>query len=277
MFMDKIALVTGSSSGIGFETSLALAREGYHTYASMRDTKKGTKIQEIARKENIPITVIPLDVDKPESIKSAINQIMAENKRIDVLVNNAGYGVFGCLEDLTIDELKAQFDTNFFSIVRLIQEVVPIMRNRKTGAIVNISSVAGKIGFPGSPAYISSKFALEGLSECLRYELSPFGINTIIIEPGVIKTNFFDSMKMPKNAKPDSPYKDITNKVVAGVKMMAEMGTPPKEVADVIIKALKENNPLPRYPVGNDALMFLEAKKMKTDIEFENYLKKELF
>ena len=275
--MDKIALVTGSSSGIGFETSLALAREGYHTYASMRDTKKGAKIQEIAKKENLPITIIPLDVDKPESIKAAINQIMAESKRIDVLVNNAGYGVFGCLEDLTVDELKAQFDTNFFSVVRLIQEIAPIMRNQKTGAIVNISSVAGKIGFPGSPAYISSKFALEGLSECLRYELSPFGVNTIIIEPGVIKTNFFDSMKMPKNAKPDSPYKDITNKVVAGVKMMAEMGTPPKEVADVIIKALKEKNPLPRYPVGNDASMFLEAKKMKTDIEFENYLKKELF
>lgn len=275
--MDKIALVTGSSSGIGFETSLALAREGYHTYASMRDTKKGAKIQEVAKKENLPITIIPLDVDKPESIKAAINQIMAESKRIDVLVNNAGYGVFGCLEDLTVDEIKAQFDTNFFSVVRLIQEIAPIMRNQKTGAIVNISSVAGKIGFPGSPAYISSKFALEGLSECLRYELSPFGVNTIIIEPGVIKTNFFDSMKMPKNAKPDSPYKDITNKVVAGVKMMAEMGTPPKEVADVIIKALKEKNPLPRYPVGNDASMFLEAKKMKTDIEFENYLKKELF
>jgi len=275
--MDKVALVTGSSSGIGFETSLALAREGYHTYASMRDTKKGAKIQEIAKKENLPITIIPLDVDKPESIKSAINQIMSESKRIDVLVNNAGYGVFGCLEDLTVEELKAQFDTNFFSVVRLIQEVAPIMRKQKTGAIVNISSVAGKIGFPGSPAYISSKFALEGLSECLRYELSPFGVNTIIIEPGVIKTNFFDSMKMPKNAKADSPYKDITNKVVAGVKMMAEMGTPPKEVADVIIKALKEKNPLPRYPVGNDASMFLEAKKMKTDIEFENYLKKELF
>ncbi len=275
--MDKVALVTGSSSGIGFETSLALAREGYHTYASMRDTKKGATIQEIAKKENLSINVIPLDVDKPESIKSAINHIMSEKKRIDVLVNNAGYGVFGCLEDLTVDELKAQFDTNFFSVVRLIQEVAPIMRNQKTGTIVNISSVAGKIGFPGSPAYISSKFALEGLSECLRYELSPFGVNTIIIEPGVIKTNFFGSMKMPKNAKPDSPYKDITNKVVAGVKMMAEMGTPPKEVAEVIIKALNEKDPLPRYPVGNDALMFLEAKKMKTDIEFENYLKKELF
>jgi NAD(P)-dependent dehydrogenase (short-subunit alcohol dehydrogenase family) len=275
--MDKVALVTGCSSGIGFETALALAREGYHTYASMRDTKKGAKIQEIAKKENLPIAVISLDVDKPESISSAIKQVMTEKKRIDVLVNNAGYGIFGCLEDLTIDELKAQFETNFFAAARLIQEVAPIMRSQKSGAIVNVSSVAGRIGFPGSPAYISSKFALEGLSECLRYELSPFGVNTIIIEPGVIKTNFFGSMRMPKNVKPDSPYKDITNKVVAGVKMMAEMGTPPKEVAETIVKALKEKNPLPRYPVGNDAMMFLEAKKMKTDIEFENYLKKELF
>ena len=275
--MDKVALVTGCSSGIGFETALALARENYHTYASMRDTKKGSKIQEIAKKENLAITVIALDVDKPESIKSAIKQIISEKQRIDVLVNNAGYGIFGCLEDLTIEELKAQFETNFFAVARLIQEVAPIMRAQKSGTIVNVSSVAGKIGFPGSPAYISSKFALEGLSECLRYELSPFGVNTIIIEPGVIKTNFFGSMKMPKNVKPESPYVDITNKVVAGVKMMAEMGTPPSEVADVIIKAIKDKNPLPRYPVGNDAIMFLEAKKMKTDIEFENYLKKELF
>ena len=275
--MQKVALVTGSSSGIGLETALALAREGYFTYASMRDTKKSKELLEKAKKENLSPTVISLDVDKPESVKSAISQIMKEKQRIDVLVNNAGYGIFGCLEDLTIDELKEQFETNFFSIVRLIQEIAPIMRKQQAGTIVNVSSVAGRIGFPGTPAYISSKFALEGLSECLRYELAPFGINTIIIEPGAIKTNFFGSMRMPKTAKPDSPYKDITHKVVSGIKMMGEMGTAPKEVADTIIKALKEKNPLPRYPVGNDAMMFLEAKKMKTDIEFENYLKKELF
>jgi NAD(P)-dependent dehydrogenase (short-subunit alcohol dehydrogenase family) len=160
--------------------------------------------------------------------------------------------------------------------VRLIQETAPIMRKQESGIIVNVSSVAGRIGFPGSPAYISSKFALEGLSECMRYELSPFGIKTIIIEPGVIKTNFFSSMKVERG-KPDSPYKDIIDKVYKGIKMMAEMGTPPSEVADMIIKAIEAKEPLPRYVVGNDAQMFLEAKKMKTDIEFENYLKKELF
>jgi len=150
------------------------------------------------------------------------------------------------------------------------------MRKQGSGIIVNVSSVAGRIGFPGSPAYISSKFALEGLSESMRYEMAPFGIKTIIIEPGVIKTNFISSMRIEKG-KPDSPYKDIIDKVYKGIKMMAEMGTHPSEVANTIIKAIETKEPLPRYVVGNDAQMFLEAKKMKTDIEFENYLKKELF
>ena len=274
--MEKIALVTGSSSGIGYETSLALARKGYHTFASMRDTGKSKKILEAAKKENLMIDVIALDVDNEDSTKSAISKIMSQKGRIDVLVNNAGYGLFGCLEDISIADLKQQFETNLFGIVRLIQETAPIMRKQGSGIIVNVSSVAGRIGFPGSPAYISSKFALEGLSESMRYELSPFGIKTIIIEPGVIKTNFISSMKVEKG-KPDSPYKDIIDKVYKGIKMMAEMGTHPSEVANTIIKAIEAKEPLPRYVVGNDAQMFLEAKTMKTDIEFENYLKKELF
>jgi len=274
--MEKVALVTGSSSGIGFETALALARENYFTFASMRNTDKAEKIQEIAKKENLNLEVIELDVDKEESIKSVVKKIQEQKGRIDVLVNNAGYGLFGCVEDITIDDLKAQFETNFFGVVRLIQEISPIMRKMGSGIIVNVSSVAGRIGFPGTPAYISSKFALEGLSECMRYELSPFGIKTIIIEPGVIKTNFFSSMKVAEG-KPDSPYKEITEKVMNGVKMMAEMGTAPDEVAKTIIGAIQTEEPLPRYIVGSDASMFLEAKKMKTDIEFENYIKKELF
>jgi NAD(P)-dependent dehydrogenase (short-subunit alcohol dehydrogenase family) len=274
--MEKVALVTGSSSGIGFETALALARENYFTYASMRNTSKAGKIQEIAKKENLNLKVIELDVDKEDSIKSAVKKIQEQKGRIDVLVNNAGYGLFGCLEDITMDELKAQFQTNFFGVVSLIQEIAPIMRKQGSGIIVNVSSVAGRIGFPGTPAYISSKFALEGLSECMRYELSPFGIKTIIIEPGVIQTNFFSSMKVAYG-KPGSPYKEITEKVMNGVKMMAEMGTPPVEVAKTIMKAIKTAEPLPRYVVGSDASMFLEAKKMKTDLEFENYIKKELF
>jgi NAD(P)-dependent dehydrogenase (short-subunit alcohol dehydrogenase family) len=274
--MEKVALVTGSSSGIGYETALALARENYYTFATMRNIGKAGQIQEIVKKENLNLKVIELDVDKEESIKSAVKKILEEKDRIDILVNNAGYGLFGCIEDVSMNELKAQFQTNFFGLVTLIQEVAPIMRKQGSGIIVNVSSVAGRIGFPGTPAYISSKFALEGLSECMRYEMSPFGIKTIIIEPGVIQTNFFSSMKVTEG-KPNSPYKEITEKVINGVKMMAEMGTPSAEVAKTILKAIQTDEPLPRYVVGSDASMFLEAKKMKTDIEFENYIKKELF
>ena len=275
--MENVALVTGCSSGIGLETAVALAREGHFTFATMRNLKKVEALEKIVKDENLPISILELDVDNKESMDNAIEKIMEQKGRIDTLVNNAGWGMWGTVEDVSIDEFKEQFETNFFSIVRMIQKIAPIMRKQKSGSIVNVSSVAGRIGFPVSPAYISSKFALEGLSECLRFELSPFGINVITIEPGVIKTNFFDSMKMAKKSDSNSVYNDITSKVISGVKMMAEMGTDPKEVANAILKSINDKNPLPRYIVGNDAMMFLEAKKMKTDIEFENYIKKELY
>jgi len=274
--MEKVAVVTGSSSGIGFETSLALARDGYYTFATVRSVKKAQKIITIAKKENLKIEIIELDVNDEKSIKSAFEQILSKKQRIDILVNNAGWALFGSLEDVSVNDFRSQFETNFFGIISIIQKVAPIMRKQGSGVIVNISSVAGKIGFPGSSAYISSKFALEGLSESLRYELGQFGVKIIIIEPGVIKTNHFSSMKIAE-PKTDSPYKEITEKVIMGVKMMAELGTHPSEVAATILKAIKEINPKPRYIVGNDAHMFLEAKKAKTDVEFENYLKKELF
>ena len=274
--MQKVALVTGSSSGIGLETSLALSREGYHTFASMRNISKGKDLEEIAKKENLPIDIIELDVDKEESIVAAIKKIVDDSGRIDVLINNAGYGQFGCTEDVSIEEFRKQFETNFFSIVRIIQEISPIMRKQNSGKIINISSVAGRMGLPGSPAYISSKFALEGLGECLRYELGQFGIKTTLIEPGVIKTNFFDSMKIPES-KTDPKYKELTDHILSGLKMMVQMGTEPAQVSQVIMKALHDDEMLPRYVVGTDAAMFMEAKKMKTDLEFEKYMSKELF
>ena len=274
--MEKVALVTGSSSGIGFETALALARNGYQTFASMRDVKRGTKLQEIAKKENLPIRIIEIDVDSEKSVEAGIENVISEGTRIDVLVNNAGYGQFGCTEDVSLDDFRKQFETNFFSIVRIIQKVAPIMRKQESGIIVNISSVVGRMGLPGSSAYISTKFALEGLSECLRYELGQFGIKTTLIEPGVIKTNFFDSMKIPES-KTDPKYKALTENILAGLKMMVEMGTSPAKVAEAIIDAINQDEILPRYTVGTDASMFMEAKKMKTDIEFEKYMSKELF
>ncbi|KFM19605.1 putative short-chain type dehydrogenase-reductase VdlC protein [Marine Group I thaumarchaeote SCGC AAA799-P11] len=274
--MEKVALVTGSSSGIGLETALALAKDEYHTFASMRDLSKAVELENAAKKESLRIEVIELDVDKEESIVSAVKKVIDSAGRLDVLVNNAGYGQFGCTEDVTVDDFRKQFETNFFSIVRIIQEVAPIMRNQKSGSIINISSVAGRMGLPGSPAYISSKFALEGLGECLRYELGQFGIKTTLIEPGVIKTNFFESMKIP-DSKTDPKYKELTDHILAGLKMMVQMGTAPSQVAEVIIKAIHDEEMLPRYVVGTDAAMFMEAKKMKTDLEFEKYMSKELF
>ena len=274
--MQKVALVTGSSSGIGLETALALAKDGYHTFASMRDVSKSGELENAAKKDNLPIEVIDLDVDKEESIITAIKKVMESSGRLDVLVNNAGYGQFGCTEDVSVEDFRKQFETNFFSIVRIIQEVAPIMRNQKSGNIINISSVVGRMGLPGSPAYISSKFALEGLVECLRYELGQFGIKTTLIEPGVIKTNFFESMKIP-DSETDPKYKELTEHILAGLKMMVQMGTAPSQVAEAILKAIHDDEMLPRYVVGTDAAMFMEAKKMKTDLEFEKYMSKELF
>jgi len=274
--MAKVALVTGSSTGIGYETALALARDGYRTFASMRDTSKAGKILEAAKSEGLPLEVIELDVDGEESVKRAIGRIVAGGEGIDVLVNNAGYGQFGCTEDVTLDEFREQFETNFFSVVRMIQEVAPIMRRQKSGIIVNVSSVVGRMGLPGSPAYISTKFALEGLSECLRYELGQFGIRTTLIEPGVIKTNFFDSMRIPES-RADPKYKELTDNILSGLRMMVEMGTEPSQVAGVIIGAIHDDEILPRYTAGTDAAMFMDARRAKTDIEFERYMSKELF
>ena len=274
--MKKTAVITGSSSGIGKECALALARDGYVTYATMRNAARGDGIFGDAIKEGLEIKTAELDVDSEESVRAAVSKITKEAGRIDVLVNNAGYGIFGSVEDVSIKQYKAQFETNFFGVIRMIQGVAPLMRGQGGGHIINISSVAGRIGFPGTPAYISSKFALEGLSESIRYELGQFGVRVVMIEPGVIKTNFFDAMRVAEPG-PDSPYGEMTQKVISGIKMMAQLGTEPGEVAAAVLRAAKQDEPLPRYVVGNDASMFLEARRAKSDVEFENYLKKELF
>lgn len=273
----KVAVVTGSSSGIGFATSLLLARNGFHMYATMRNLDKSKNIVDVAKNEKLPLEVIRLDVDDDKSVKDAVNKIVAEKKRIDVLVNNAGYGLVGCVEELSIDEVKAIFETNLFGIVRVTQAVLPTMRKQGSGIIVNVSSVAGRISFPVTPAYISTKFALEGLSESMKYELEQFGIKVILVEPGVVRTDFSGNMKMArKAADPNSPYAQLTQKVSAGLKLLVEHGTPPEEVAKVILKAITSENPDPRYLVGNDAAIIMEARKNMSDIEFEKFVKKEI-
>ena len=155
----------------------------------------------MANKEKLPLQIVQLDVNDDKSVKDAIDKIGREKDRIDVLVNNAGYGLFGSLEDMSIEEIKSQFETNFFGVIRVTQKVLPIMRKQKGGGtIVNISSVGGRISVPVLSAYNSTKFALEGLSESMSYELEPFGIRVVIIEPGFIRTNIMNSSNLAKKA-----------------------------------------------------------------------------
>jgi NAD(P)-dependent dehydrogenase (short-subunit alcohol dehydrogenase family) len=270
--------VTGSSSGIGFETALLLARSGFHTYASMRNFEKSKNITEVAETENLPLEVVQLDVNDDRSVKEAIDKIVAENKRIDVLVNNAGYGLFGSLEDLSIEDIKAQFETNFFGVVRVTQKVLPVMRKQNNGGtIVNVSSVGGRIGSPVLSAYHSTKVALEGLSESLSYELEPFGIRVVIIEPGVIRTNIMNSSASSKNAlDPKSPYFSLMQKVENYFKsMMENASSPPEEVAMVILKAVTSKSPQLRYTVGDDATTLIKARGTMSDAEFGDLVKQQ--
>jgi NAD(P)-dependent dehydrogenase (short-subunit alcohol dehydrogenase family) len=182
---EEVAVVTGSSTGMGFETSLMLARNGFHTYATMRKLEDGSRqITDIAKNENLPLQVIQLDVNDDKSVVDAINRIAKEKDRIDVVINNAGYDLMGALEETSIDEIKAQFETNFFGAIRVMQAVIPIMRKQRSGKIVNITSLGGRISFPLNSPYHATKFALEGLSESIQYELETFGIKIIVIEPG---------------------------------------------------------------------------------------------
>ena len=163
----KVAIVTGSSSGIGYETALILARNGFRTYATMRNLEKAKDISDVAKKEKLPLHVIKLDVTDEKSTSDAIKTIKSDAGRIDVLVNNAGYGLVGSLEDLSMSEIKAQYETNVFGLIRVTQAVLPIMREQKSGIIVNISSIGGKMAMPLSSPYIGTKFAVEGLSESI--------------------------------------------------------------------------------------------------------------
>jgi len=269
----NVALVTGSSSGIGFETALLLARNGFHTYASMRNLEKSKEITQITSKEKLPLQVVQLDVNDDMSVKEAIDKIESEQRRIDVLVNNAGYVLLGPVEQLSIDEFKEQFETNFFGVIRVIQAVLPTMRRQRGGTIVNISSSAGRIGLPLNSPYVASKFALEGLSESIAYEVEQFGIRVVIIEPGFIRTNLVNSdTSAKKTLDPKSPYFSLMQKVENHFKSMMEnvsSSSPPEEVAKVILQAVRSKNPELRYTVGTT---IIQARMNMPDREFRKMI-----
>jgi NAD(P)-dependent dehydrogenase (short-subunit alcohol dehydrogenase family) len=273
--MSKVAVVTGSSSGIGYETSLLLAKNEFVTYATMRNLKKSDQLLKIAAKERIPLKVIQLDVNDDRSVSNAIDTIVEENGRIDVLVNNAGFDLFGSLEELTIEEIKGQFETNFFGVVRATKTVIPTMRKQGSGTIINLSSIGGRIGLvPFNTVYHASKFALEGFTESLRHELAEFNIDVILIEPGFIRSNFMDNIKTAKNYDSNkSPYAKTVQKLFEGFEPLIANSSDPKEVAQVILNAANSSSPNVRYAVGKDAESVLKARTELSDREFEKWVR----
>jgi NAD(P)-dependent dehydrogenase (short-subunit alcohol dehydrogenase family) len=277
----KVALVTGSSSGIGLETSLTLAENKFRTYGTMRNIDKAANVLELAKKRNVVLEIVKLDVNDDYSVRQAIQQIVEKEKAIDLLVNNAGYTQLGAIEDLSLNEIQAQFNTNVFGIFRLIKEVAPVMRSQKTGGtIINIGSANGFFGVPCAAAYVSTKFALEGLTQSLRFELAQFGIKVVIIEPGAIKTNVAtNSMFLPKKLREQqqkgiSTFAEMTKSIMDKSISAVTNGSSPKAVADIILKVAMTKEPHWRYLVGADAESLFKTKKDTTDLEFEKFLSK---
>jgi Short-chain dehydrogenases of various substrate specificities len=273
----KTVLVTGCSSGIGYATCLMFARNSFATYGSARDLSKAERIQEITNREKLPLKIIRLDVNEDESIRIAIQEIISDSGRIDILINNAGYGMFGPIEEISIEEIKEQFETNFFGTIRLIKAIVPIMRKQRKGTIVNISSMVGRFGVPLNAAYVSSKFALEGLSESISFELQEFGIKVILVEPGVIQTDFFQNLKNRGNDTKSRYYKLMDKRIAFLKGAMKNSVSSSDQVANTILHAVNSRDPDMRYVIGNDATNSIHMRNSLSDREFMKWIKDGMF
>ncbi len=252
----QVALVTGASSGFGLLTSVELARRGLRVFASMRDLGRRERLDRAAAEAKVELEVVALEVTSVASVAAAVGEVTAKAGRIDVLVNNAGFGIGGFLEDLTLGEVREQFETNFFGALALTKAVVAGMRERRRGRIIQVSSIAGRVAIPGMSAYCASKFALEGLSEALRYELAPYGVQVVLVEPGTFRTDIFDRNRRMAARSTDetSPYFAVTRRMEQMVdKMVAKSTADPADVAEVIADAATVEHPRLRYLVGEDA------------------------
>ncbi len=273
----RTVLVTGCSSGIGLATCHVLSRNNFMTYGTVRNLSKAKKIQDLMNRENLSLKILRLDVNDNQSIKLAIKKILNDTGRIDVLINNAGYGMFGPIEEITTQEIKKQFETNFFGTIRLIKAIVPIMRKQGNGTIVNISSMVGRFAVPLNSAYVSSKFAVEGLSESISFELEEFGIRVIVIEPGVVKSDFFHNVKV-KGMNLESPYHELMERRVNFLdKAMKNSLTSSYDVADTILDALNSKDPKFRYVIGNDATNSLRMRNSLSDRKFMEWIRAGIF
>lgn len=273
----RTVLVTGCSSGIGLATCHVLSRNNFMTYGTVRNLSKAKKIQDLMNMDDLSLKILRLNVNDNQSIKLAVKKILNDTGRIDVLINNAGYGMFGPIEEITTQEIKKQFETNFFGAIRLIKAIVPIMRKQGNGTIVNISSMVGRFGVPLNSAYVSSKFAVEGLSESISFELEEFGIRVIVIEPGVVKSDFFHNVKV-KGMNLESPYHELMERRVNFLdKAMKNSLTCSYDVASIILEALNSKDPKFRYVVGNDATNSLRMRNSLSDRKFMEWIRAGIF
>ncbi len=265
--MDKIVLVTGASSGIGKETVKMLLKEGgYKVYAAARRIERMADIQELGA------IVARLDVTDQESSEKLIDKIITESGGLDILVNNAGYGSLGSIEDVPIEEAKKQFEVNVFGLSLLIQNTLPVMRKKGKGLIINVSSVGGKMSTPLGGWYHSTKFAVEGLSNSLRMEVKPFGIDIVLIEPGPILSEWskIATDNMIKTSG-EGAYKEMAVLMARNFSLMYhERHTSTSEtVALSLMKAIKSKRPKTRYPTGRYARLILFSRKMLCDRQFD--------
>ena len=271
----ETVLITGSNSGIGRATAELLAGRGYRVLATMRNLDKGRDLAEAAEKNGWDVTLLPLDVREDGSVKEAFRQA----GQVDVLVNNAGFEVFGPLEETAIGDLADQFDTNVYGPLRCINAVLPAMRERGSGVIVNVSSGAGRMATPLNGAYAASKFALEALSESLHYEAGHFGVRVHIVEPGAIDTPFPDKRRLVGAAAGDesSPYWPLIGQWEQAMgRLLGEGGrSPATMVAEAILEAIEKGDKL-RYPVGPDIEMALMVRKQTDDEAFESTMRQRL-
>ena len=264
--MKKTVLITGASSGFGRETVKLFVEKGWNVIATMRSPEKETELSGIAG-----VLVTRLDVTDKNSIKETIEAGIGAFGAIDVLVNNAGYGAFGALEAASEDVIRQQFDVNLFGLIEVTKAVLPGMRARKSGIIVNVSSVGGRLTFPFASLYHATKFAVEGLTESLQYELNPFGIRLKIVEPGGYRTNFAGRSMALYGAGGLNGYQERFDKMIGRLETWP-MSENIDEVAHVIYEAVSDGTEKLRYPVGLDAAPMLEARQQMSDVDFKNMM-----
>ncbi len=248
----RVALVTGTSSGIGLDTAIELARAGFTVVATMRNLAKREPLEAAAREAGVALDVHPLDVTDAASIARAADHVRARHGRIDVLVNNAGYGLAGAMEDVTAEQLRAQLETNLVGVVETTKAFLPMMRAQRSGRIFNVSSMGGRTSFPVFGAYHASKFGLEGLTEAWHYELAPFGIHMSLIEPGGHRTEF-DKGSLVRATPESSPYRSIVEALEARQARFGHLMPAATQVSRVIRRAATSSRPRLRYRVGVDA------------------------